>query len=105
MMKFLHLHTYCFPPLASRLSLVFYSVLTANAHCWNRARMGFPVAPLHRAAVGCKQLNFCRKTGASNTTPSRWVDGTTPVLAWVPGYLGAMREIKRLHQIYINPGA
>lgn len=57
------------------------------------------------AALGWKQSDFCRKTGVSKNTPSRWVNGDTPIQAWVPAYLGAMQEIKRLHQVYIEPGA
>lgn len=57
------------------------------------------------AALGWKQSDFCRKTGVSKNTPSRWVNGETPIQSWVPAYLGAMQEIKRLHQVYIEPGA
>ena len=57
------------------------------------------------AALGWKQSDFCRKAGVTKQTPSRWANGLTPVPAWVPAYLGAMQEIKRLHQVYIEPGA
>lgn len=57
------------------------------------------------AALGWKQSDFCRKSGVTKQTPSRWANGLTPVPAWVPAYLGAMQEIKRLHQVYIEPGA
>ena len=57
------------------------------------------------AALGWKQSDFCRKSGVTKQTPSRWANGLTPVPAWVPAYLGAMQEIKRLHQTYIEPGA
>ena len=50
------------------------------------------------AALGWKQSDFCRKSGVTKQTPSRWANGLTPVPAWVPAYLGAMQEIKRLHQ-------
>lgn len=56
------------------------------------------------AALGWKQSDFCRKSGVTKQTPSRWANGFTPVPAWVPAYLGAMQEIKRLHQTYIEPG-
>lgn len=54
-------------------------------------------------ALGWKQSDFCRKAGLDKNTPSRWVNGKTPVPAWVPAYLGAMHEIKRLYQVYIDP--
>ena len=57
------------------------------------------------AALGWKQSDFCRKAGVSKQTPSRWVNGLTPIPDWAPAYLGAMQEIKRLHQVYIEPGA
>ena len=57
------------------------------------------------AGLGWKQSDFCRKSGVTKQTPSRWANGLTPVPAWVPAYLGAMQEIKRLHQVYIEPGA
>ena len=56
-------------------------------------------------ALGWKQSDFCRKAGLDKNTPSRWVTGKTSIPAWVPAYLGAMQEIKRLHQTYIEPGA
>lgn len=55
------------------------------------------------AALGWKQSDFCRKTGVSKDTPSRWVGGKTPIQPWVRAYLGAMLEIKRLHQTYVDP--
>ena len=46
-----------------------------------------------------------RKAGLDKNTPSRWINGKTPIPAWVPAYLGAMQEIKRLHQVYIEPAS
>ena len=57
------------------------------------------------AALGWKQSDFCRKTGVAKQTPSRWANAQTPTQPWVRAYLGAMLEIKRLHQAYIEPGA
>lgn len=54
-------------------------------------------------ALGWKQSDFCRKAGLDKNTPSRWVNGRTPIPAWVPAYLGAMLEIKRLHQTFVQP--
>jgi hypothetical protein len=56
-------------------------------------------------ALEWKQADFCRKAGLDKNTPSRWVNGKTPIPAWVPAYLGAMLEIKRLHQVYVQAGA
>ena len=53
--------------------------------------------------LGWKQSDFCRKSGVTKQTPSRWANGQTPVPAWVPAYLGAMLEIKRLHQVFVEP--
>ena len=54
-------------------------------------------------ALGWKQADFCRKAGLDKNTPSRWINGKTPIPAWVGAYLGAMLEIKRLHRAYIDP--
>ncbi len=56
------------------------------------------------AALGWKQSDFCRKTGVSKQTPSRWALGQTPIQQWVRAYLGAMLDIKRLHAAYIETG-
>lgn len=53
--------------------------------------------------LGWKQSDFCRKTGVSKNTPSRWANGATPIPVWVPAYLGAMTEIRRLHDTYVKP--
>jgi len=57
------------------------------------------------ANLGWKQSDFCRKAGVTKQTPSRWANNLTPIPAWVPAYLGAMGEIKRLHRVYIEPEA
>ncbi|WP_295951769.1 hypothetical protein [Rhodoferax sp.] len=56
------------------------------------------------ADLGWKQSDFCRKSGVTKQTPSRWANAQTPIPAWVPAYLGAMLDIKRLHRTYIEPG-
>jgi len=55
------------------------------------------------AALGWKQSDFCRKTGVSKNTPSRWVNGDTPIQSWVPAYLGAMQDLADLHAKYVTP--
>lgn len=57
------------------------------------------------AALGWKQSDFCRKTGVSKDTPSRWAAGKTPIQAWVPAYLGAMQDLAALHAKYLASGA
>jgi len=54
-------------------------------------------------ALGWKQSDFCRKTGVSKDTPSRWASSKTPIQPWVRAYLAAMLEIKRLHREYVDP--
>lgn len=55
------------------------------------------------ASLGWKQSDFCRKTGVSKDTPSRWMTGKTPIQSWVPAYLGAMQDLAALHAKYIAP--
>lgn len=57
------------------------------------------------SALGWKQSDFCRKTGVSKDTPSRWASGKTPIPAWAPAYLGAMLDLAALHAKYIAPKA
>jgi transcriptional regulator with XRE-family HTH domain len=55
------------------------------------------------AALNWKQTDFCRKTGVAKQTPSRWVNGQTPIQPWVRAYLGMAQEIQRLHDTYVRP--
>jgi transcriptional regulator with XRE-family HTH domain len=55
------------------------------------------------AKLGWKQSDFCRKTGASKNTPSRWVNGETRIQPWVSAYLGAMQDLADLHAKYVAP--
>jgi transcriptional regulator with XRE-family HTH domain len=52
--------------------------------------------------LGWKQSDFCAKTKVGRNTTSRWLNGHTPIPDWVPTYLGAMHDIKRLHAKYIE---
>lgn len=54
-------------------------------------------------SLGWKQSDFCRKTGVTPNTPSRWTTEKTPIPAWVPAYLGAMQDLAMLHAKYIAP--
>lgn len=54
-------------------------------------------------ALGWKQSDFCRKTGVSKDTPSRWAKGQTPIPLWVGAYLGAMLDLSALYQRYLAP--
>lgn len=55
------------------------------------------------AALGWRQADLCRKAGLHKDTPGRWLSGATAIPAWVPAYLGAILEIKRLHETYVKP--
>ena len=54
-------------------------------------------------SLGWKQADFCRRTGVSKDTPSRWSAGKTPIQSWVPAYLGAMQDLAALYQKYVAP--
>jgi hypothetical protein len=66
---------------------------------------GMTPEELNRALeeLGWRQADLCRKAGLHKDTPSRWLAGKTPIPAWVPAYLGAVLEIKRLHAKYVEP--
>lgn len=53
------------------------------------------------AELGWKQSDFCRRAGCRPNTPSRWARGAVPIPGWVGPFLGAMLEIKRLHDTYV----
>lgn len=55
------------------------------------------------AALGWKQSDFCRKTGVTPNTPSRWMTDKTPIPLWVSAYLEAMQDLAALHAKYIAP--
>lgn len=50
-----------------------------------------------------KQTDFCRRTGLTKQTPSRWVHGLTPIPPWVGAYLEAMLDLAMLHRKYLAP--
>lgn len=52
--------------------------------------------------LGWRQADLCRKAGLHKDTPGRWLSGKTAIPPWVPAYLGAMLEIKRLHAQYVQ---
>ncbi len=49
-----------------------------------------------------KQSDFCRKTGLNKSTPTNWVQGKSPIPAWVDAYLGLMLELQALHDKYLK---
>lgn len=55
-------------------------------------------------ALNWKQSDFCRKAGIERNTSSRYINGKNPIPAWVPAYLGAMLDIRRLHSKYVEIG-
>jgi len=54
-------------------------------------------------ALDWKQSDFCRMAGLDKNTPSRWVNGKTPIPAWVPKHLALLLELQRLHAAYLVP--
>ena len=54
-------------------------------------------------ALDWKQSDFCRMAGLDKNTPSRWVNGKTPIPAWVPKHLGLLLELQRLRAAYLVP--
>jgi len=55
------------------------------------------------AVLGWKQSDFCRKSGVTKQTPSRWANSQSPIPLWVGAYLGAMQDLAMLHAKYIAP--
>jgi len=53
------------------------------------------------ASLGWKQSDFCRKTGVTKQTPSRWANNLSPIPLWVGAYLGAMQDLAALHTKYL----
>ena len=54
-------------------------------------------------ALDLKQSDFCRMAGLDKNTPSRWVNGKTPIPAWVPKHLALLLELQRLHAADLVP--
>jgi len=54
-------------------------------------------------ALNWKQSDFCRKAGLDKNTPSRWVNGKTPIPGWVPKHLALLLDLQRLHAAYLVP--
>jgi transcriptional regulator with XRE-family HTH domain len=54
-------------------------------------------------AIGWKQADFARRVGVDTETAYRWANGKTAVPRWVPQYLGMVREIARLHEVFVLP--
>lgn len=55
------------------------------------------------ADLGWRQADLARKAGLNKDTPTRWMNGKTEIPLWVRSYLGAMLEIRRLHEKYVKP--
>jgi hypothetical protein len=53
--------------------------------------------------LGWKVADFCRMTGLHRNTPSRWRTDGVEIPEWVPKHLELLREVRRLHQTYVNP--
>jgi transcriptional regulator with XRE-family HTH domain len=52
--------------------------------------------------LGWKQSDFCRMADVDKNTPSRWVNGITPIPGWAARFLAMALEIKRLSRL-IDP--
>lgn len=50
-----------------------------------------------------KQSDFCRIAGLDKNTPSRWLNGTTPIPQWAEKFLEMAQEIKRLARVIDPP--
>jgi hypothetical protein len=55
------------------------------------------------AQLDWKQSDFCRMADVGKNTPSRWVNGVTPIPGWAARFLAMALEIKRMAQL-IEPG-
>lgn len=53
------------------------------------------------AELRWKQSTFCERAGVSRNAASRWATGAVRIPPWVGPFLGAMLEIKRLHDSYV----
>ena len=54
-------------------------------------------------ALAWKQADFCRMADVDKNTPSRWMNGVTPIPGWAARFLEMALEIKRLSRL-IEPG-
>jgi transcriptional regulator with XRE-family HTH domain len=49
--------------------------------------------------LGWKQSDFCRMADVDKNTPSRWMNGITPIPGWAARFLAMAQEIKRLSKL------
>ncbi len=54
-------------------------------------------------SLGWKQSDFCRMADVDKNTPSRWLNGTTPIPGWAAKFLEMAQEIKRLARMIEPP--
>ena len=50
-------------------------------------------------SLGWKQSDFCRMADVDKNTPSRWMNGITPIPGWAAKFLEMAQEIKRLSKL------
>lgn len=50
-----------------------------------------------------KQSDFCRIADVDKNTPSRWMNGITPIPGWAAKFLAMAQEIKRLARLIEPP--
>ena len=54
-------------------------------------------------ALGWKQADWCRMTGTDKNTPSRWMNGITPIPVWAPKFMEMAQRIKDLAALIEPP--
>lgn len=50
-------------------------------------------------SLGWKQSDFCKMADVDKNTPSRWMNGITPIPGWAARFLAMAQEIKRLSKL------
>lgn len=54
-------------------------------------------------SLNWKQSDFCRMAGVDKGTPSRWVNGATPIPEWANRFLEMAQRIRDLAELTIPP--
>lgn len=55
--------------------------------------------------LGWKQADFARMADVDKNTPSRWVNGQSPIPGWAARFLDMAEQIKRLAVLIEPPKA
>jgi transcriptional regulator with XRE-family HTH domain len=54
-------------------------------------------------SLNWKQSDFCRMAGVDKSTPSRWMNGATPIPLWADKFLQMARAVRALNAITVPP--